>query len=327
MLVSRVENSYNNSVMEKVIVTGGAGFIGSHLAEQLARLDYQVTIIDDLSTGRKENIEGLLGDGHAELIQGSITDLALLQRVFQGASYVFHMAALARVPQSVDDPVTTNEINVGGTLNVLLAAKDNGLKKVIYTSSSAVYGNTLASPQSEDTPPEPISPYALTKLVGEQYADIFKQIYGLDTVSLRYFNAFGPRQDPLSPYANAFPVFIRRISQGLPPIIFGDGEQTRDFVYVDDIVRANILAVKPGIEGVYNIGSGVAVTVNKLVATILEIMQKDIKPVYEAPRLGDALHTLADIRKAEQFGFKPEISLEEGLKAIIPGYSFPPDGD
>ena len=307
--------------MEKVVVTGGAGFIGSHLAEELVSQGYHVIIFDDLSTGRQENIDSLLRRNKAEFIRGSVTDLILLQKVFQDVSYVFHLAALARVPQSVADPLTTNEINVKGTLNVMLAAKENGLKKVIYSSSSAVYGESSVLPQSEAMPLNPVSPYALTKLVGEYYGSIFNQTYNLPAVSLRYFNVFGSRQDPLSPYANVIPVFISRIARDLPPIIYDDGEQSRDFIYVDDVVRANILAMKKGVEGVYNIGSGTSTTINELVTAILAILQKELEPVYEKPRLGDPKHTLAEISKASQFGYKPEYSLEEGLRAIIPAYS------
>lgn len=309
--------------MKKVVVTGGAGFIGSHLAEGLARRGYRVTVLDDLSTGRLENINGLLQTGKAEFIRGSITNLPLLKKVFRGNDYIFHLAALARVPQSVADPLTTNEINVGGTLNVLLAARESGVEKVIYSSTSAVYGETSALSQSEDTPPNPLSPYALTKLAGEYYANIFRQIYNLATVSLRYFNVYGSRQDPMSPYANVIPVFIGRIAQNLPPVIFDDGEQSRDFVYIDDVVRANILAAGKGIEGVYNIGSGKATTINELVNVILMQMQKDLKPIHEKPRAGDPRHTRAEITRAARFGYKPECSLEEGLKAVIPAYSSP----
>ena len=321
MLVLGVGKGYNKNVMEKVVVTGGAGFIGSHLAEELVSQGYYVIIVDDFSTGRQENIDSLIRQKKSEFIGGSITDLKFLQKVFQDVSYVFHLAALARVPQSVADPLTTNEINVNGTLNVMLAAKENGVKKVIYSSSSAVYGKSLVLPQSEAMPLNPLSSYALTKLVGEYYGSIFNQIYNLATVSLRYFNVFGSRQDPLSPYANVIPVFISRVSQDLPPIIYDDGEQSRDFIYVDDVVRANILAMKKGVEGVYNIGSGTSTTINELVTAILAILQKELEPVYEKPRLGDPKHTLAEISKASQFGYKPEYSLEEGLRAIIPAYS------
>jgi UDP-glucose 4-epimerase len=321
LVVTREGKGYNSNVMEKVVVTGGAGFIGSHIAEELASRDYQVTVVDNLSSGREENIAGIIRANDCELVRGSITDIALLQKVFQNVSYVFHLAALARVPQSVDDPLTTNEINVNGTLNVLMAAKENGVKKVIFSSSAAVYGDSGVLPLSEEMPLNPQSPYALTKLIGEHYSSLFSQIYDLPTVSLRYFNVFGLRQDPFSPYSNAIPLFIGRIARDLPPVIFDDGEQTRDFVYVRDVVRANLFAIKEGIKGVYNVGSGTSTTVNKLVRAILATMRKEIKPLYEKARLGDPRNSLADITKAAQFGFKPEFSLEEGLDAVIPAYA------
>jgi len=306
---------------EKVVVTGGAGFIGSHLSDELVSRGYHVIIIDDLSTGRRENIDSLAGQNRPEIILGSISDIDLLQKAFQGVSYVFHTAALARVPQSVADPYTTNEINVNGTLNVMRAAKENGVRKVIYSSSAAVYGETPVLPQREETPPDPLSPYALTKLVGEYYCSLFSQLYNLATISLRYFNVFGSRQDPLSPYANVIPLFIGRIAQGLPPVIYDDGEQSRDFVYVDDVVQANLLGMREGVEGVYNIGSGISATINELAETILSIMRKDLKPVHADPRPGDPRHALADITEASRFGYKPKFSLAEGLEAIIPFYS------
>jgi len=203
----------------------------------------------------------------------------------------------------------------------MLAAKENRVKKVINSSSSAVYGDTLSLPQNEAMPVNPISPYALTKLTGEYYGNVFHRIYNLDTVSLRYFNVFGSRQDHLSPYSNAIPLFIHRVARNLPPIIYGDGKQSRDFVFVSDVIRANILATKKGIEGVYNIGSGIATTINELAEAIINIMQKEIKPIYQKPRIGDPKHTLADINRASKFGYKPEYSLQQGLHAIIPTYS------
>ena len=303
--------------MHKVVVSGGAGFIGSHLAEELVRRGYRVLIIDDLSTGKLENIKDLLKENSVEFVQGSITDLPLLQNLFKDAKYVFHQAALARVPRSIEDPLTANEVNVKGTLNVLLAARDNGVRKVIYASSSSVYGDTPTLPQKEDMPPNPLSPYALTKLAGEYYCNIFRQIYGLSTVSLRYFNVYGPRQDPHSQYATVIPAFIGRISQNLPPVIYGDGEQSRDFTYIEDVVRANILAAENDAEGVYNIGNGKNTTINQLADIILKLMQKDLQPIHDKPRPGDPRHTLADISKAEDFGYEPKWTLEDGLKRVI----------
>ena len=301
----------------KAVVTGGAGFIGSNLCEELARQGYHVIILDDLSTGKLENIQGLLQEDNVEFVQGSITDLPLLQRLFQGVEYVLHHAALARVPQSIDDPLTTNEVNITGTLKVLLAARENNVRKVVFASSSSIYGDTITLPQREDMPPSPLSPYALTKLAGEYYCTIFHQIYGLSTVCLRYFNVYGPRQDPHSGYALAIPAFIHRISQNIPPIIFGDGEQSRDFTFVKDVVSANILAMENDADGVYNIGSGNSITINQLADAILHSLQKTLKPIYEKPRPGDPRHTLADVSKAKSFGYEPKWTLGDGLAETI----------
>jgi len=303
--------------MKRVAVTGGAGFIGSHLAEELAGRGYYVIILDDLSTGRMENIADLLKKENVEFIRGSITELILLRELFQGVEYIFHQAALSSVPRSIEDPLTANEVNIKGTLNVLMAARENRVGKVVYASSSSVYGNVLALPQREDMPPNPISPYALTKLAGEYYCNIFRQIYGLPTVCLRYFNVYGSRQDPQSQYAAAIPAFMERISQDLPPVIFGDGEQSRDFTFIQDVVQANILAAMNDAEGVYNIGSGKSVTINQLAKAILNLLQKDLRPIHEEPRPGDPRHSLADISKARSFDYEPKWTLEDGLRETI----------
>ncbi len=303
--------------MKKVVVTGGAGFIGSHLAEGLVEQGYNVIILDDLSTGKMENIAELLNNDNIEFVQGSITKLSLLQKLFQGVEYVFHQAALARVPRSIDDPLTANEVNITGTLNILLAARENKVKKVIYAASSSAYGDTPTLPQREDMPPDPLSPYALTKLAGEYYCNIFRQIYGLATVSLRYFNVYGSRQDLKSQYATVIPAFIERISQGLPPIIHGDGEQSRDFTFIADVVQANILAAESDAEGTYNIGGGKSTTINQIAGSILNLMGKNLPPIHEKPRPGDPRHTLADVSNAKGFGYEPEWTLEDGLKKII----------
>lgn len=305
--------------MKRVVVTGGAGFIGSHLAEELVDQGCHLTIVDDLSTGKLENIAQFLElkKDHVEFIQGSITDLPLLQKLFQGVEYVFHQAALARVPRSIEDPLSTNEVNIKGTLNVLLAARDNKVKKVIYASSSSVYGNTPTLPQREDMPASPLSPYALTKLAGEYYCNIFRQIYGLSTVSLRYFNVYGSRQDPHSQYATVIPTFILRVSQNLPPTIFGDGEQSRDFTFIEDVIQANILAAENNAEATYNIGGGRATTINRLAQLILGLMGKDLPPVHDKPRAADPRYTLADISRAKNFGYEPKWTLENGLRKVI----------
>ncbi len=302
---------------KSIVVTGGAGFIGSHLAEKLVTLGYHVTILDNLATGKMENMEGLLGKANFRFIQGSITDLPLLQKLFEGVKYVFHQAALARVPRSIDDPLSTNEANIKGTLTVLLAARDNKVGKVIFASSSSVYGGVPTLPQTEHLPPNPISPYALSKLAGEYYCNIFSQIYGLFTTCLRYFNVYGLRQDPHSQYATVVGAFMGRVFQDLPPIIFGDGEQSRDFTFIEDVVRATILAGESNCEGVYNIGSGKSVTINRLAEIISNLMQKRLTPIHDKPRPGDPRDTLADISKAASFGYEPRWTLEDGLRKII----------
>lgn len=303
--------------MRKVVVTGGAGFIGSHLAEELVDQGYYVVILDDLSTGKLENIAELLKKDNVEFIQGDITDLPLLQKLLHGIKYVFHQAALARVPRSIADPVASNEVNIKGTLNVLMAAKENRVRKVIYASSSSIYGDAPTLPLREDMLPNPLSPYALTKLASEYYCVIFRQIYGLSTVCLRYFNVYGSRQDPNSQYATVIPAFIARIARNLSPVIFGDGEQSRDFTFIKDVVGANILAAENDAEGVYNIGSGKNIAINRLAEIVLNLIQKDLKPIYQKPRPGDPKHALADISKAKIFGYEPKWSLEDGLKKTI----------
>ena len=302
---------------EKAVVTGGAGFIGSNIVDELVRRGYQVTVLDDLSTGKRENIEHLLKNGQVEFVEGSITDLALLQETLEGAHYIFHEAAIASVPRSIDIPLASHEVNATGTLNVLLAARDNGVRKVVYASSSSVYGDTPTLPKTEAMTPNPRSPYAVSKLVGEYYCGVFHEVYGLPTVSLRYFNVFGPRQDPDSQYSAVIPGFISRIAQGSPPVIFGDGEQTRDFTFVGDVVSANILAAESEAVGAFNIGSGSRNSLNELATLIIRLMGKNLQPVYESPRRGDVKDSLADVSRARQFGHEPQWTLEEGLKETI----------
>ena len=303
--------------MKKVVVTGGAGFIGSHLAEELARRDYRVIILDDLSTGKVENIEDLLGKENVEFIKGSITDLPLLRELFRGVDYVFHQAALPSVPRSIENPQATHEVNVSGTLNVLLAARENSIKKVLYTSSSSVYGDIPTLPKKEDMVPHPLSPYAVTELAGEYYCQVFHQVYGLPTVCLRYFNVYGPRQDPNSQYAAVIPSFIKRALEGNPPIIFGDGEQTRDFTFVKDAVEASILAVESDARGLFNIAQGERITINELARLVISIVGENMEPVHQELRPGDIRHSLADISLARAFGYEPRCSLKEGLRETI----------
>lgn len=302
---------------KKAVVTGGAGFIGSHLAEELVRRGYGVTIVDDLSTGKVENIASLPRTGSVEFIRGSVTDLPLLQELFQGADYVFHQGALPSVPQSIESPLASNDVNVNGTLKVLLAARDNGVRKVIYASSSAVYGDGAILPQSEDGSLDPQSPYAVSKLAGEYYCRVFQEIYGLPTVCLRYFNVYGPRCELDSQYAAVIPGFISRVSRGEPPIIYGDGEQTRDFVFVNDVVEANILAVHTDVNGIFNIGSGESITINQLAKLVVNLTGSNLKPIHGEPNLGDVRQSLADISKAKALGYAPRYSLERGLRELL----------
>jgi len=303
--------------MKKVVVTGGAGFIGSHLAQELTRQGYHVIILDDLSTGKLENIEDLLGKESVEFVKDSITDLPLLQKIFHDVDYVFHQAAIPSVPRSIDNPLASHDVNVSGTLNVLLAARRNSAKKVIYASSSSVYGDTPTLPKREDMMPNPLSPYAVTKLAGEYYCLVFHQVYGLPTVCLRYFNVYGPRQDPTSQYAAVIPKFITRAFEGNSPIIFGDGKQTRDFTFIKDVVEANIRAVKSNACGPFNIARGESVTINELAKLVINIVGKNIELIHQEPRAGDVRHSLADISRARAFGYEPKYSLEEGLRDTI----------
>ena len=311
--------------MQKVVVTGGAGFIGSHLVEELAKRGNRVIVLDDLSTGKLENLAHMLspttqqtqqtqGTQATQFVEGSITDLPLLQELFQGVDYVFHQAAISSIPRSIEDPQASHQANVTGTMNVLLAAKANGVKEVVYASSCAIYGDTQIIPTSETAPPDPLSPYAVTKLAGEYYCRVFHRVYGLATACLRYFNVYGPRQDPNSQYAAVIPRFISSVLDGTPFTIYGDGGQTRDFVYVKDVVEANILAAESGATGVFNIAGGEKVSVNQLAKLIAELAGSNtIEPVHKAPRPGDVVHSLADISRARKFGYKPGYILEQGL--------------
>jgi UDP-glucose 4-epimerase len=301
----------------KAVVTGGAGFIGSHLAEELMNRGYSITVIDDLSTGRLENIEWAKKEQDFQFFEASVVDLELLKKVSKGVDYIFHLAAMPGVHRSIETPLLSHEANLTGTLNVLIAAKDNGVKKVIYASSCAVYGDTPTLPQNEDTLPAPQSPYAVTKVAGEYYCRSFTEVCGLPTVCLRYFNVYGLRQSPDSDYAAAIPSFINRVAEDNPPVIFGDGEQTRDFVYVKDVVEANILAANSDTIGIFNIGCGESVTINELADVIMKLMGKLMTPLYQEARAGEIRHSLADISKARTIGFQPGYNLEEGLKETV----------
>lgn len=301
----------------RYIVTGGAGFIGSNLAEHLAR-DHEVVIIDDLTSGRRENIEQIIDNPRVTFVEGSVTDPGLLMETFPGADGIFHQAAIASVPRSVKDPLETNRVNASGTVNVLWAAKECGVPAVVTASTSAIYGDDPVFPKHETMAPTPLSPYAVSKLTGEYYGKVFADLYGIRTVFLRYFNVFGPRQDPNSEYAAVIPKFITRLLSGKPPIIYGDGEQTRDFIFVADVVRANVTAMESDASGVYNIAGGRRISLNELAAALSEITGIHHQPVYEPPRPGDVRDSLADISRARgAFGFSPGYTLDEGLRETV----------
>ncbi len=301
---------------KRVLITGGAGFIGSNLAEELVRKEHDVVILDDLSTGKEENIKEFKDS--VRFVKGSITDLALLRDLFRDVECVSHQAAIPSVQRSVEDPLATNEVNVKGTLNVLVAARDSEVEKVVYASSSSVYGDTPELPKREGMKPNPKSPYAVSKLTGEEYCAVFSEVYGLKTVSLRYFNVYGPRQDPYSEYAAVIPRFITRVLKNKPPIIYGNGEQTRDFTFVRDVVMANILAIERDVEGVFNIASGKRISINELSNKIMGIVGIRLKPIYDKPREGDIKDSLGDISRAkEKLGYDVKYGLEEGLKETI----------
>ena len=303
------------SMSQKFVITGGAGFIGSNLAEALCE-ENEVAIIDDLSTGKIENIAGQ----KVRLFKGSIEDFELLRSAFEGAECVFHLAAIASVKRSVEDPLQTNNVGINGTLNVLTAARDAGVRRVVLASSAAVYGNSPDLPKREDMIPEPRSPYAVSKLAGEHYARVYNELYGLETVMLRYFNVFGPKQDPSSEYSGVISRFVSAILDGDQPTIFGDGEQTRDFVFVSDVVAANILAGRSFAPGIYNIANEKSTSLNQLAQMIGKIVNKNIMPRYEASRPADIKHSLASIDKAKIAGYHPIYSIEEGLARTIQWY-------
>jgi nucleoside-diphosphate-sugar epimerase len=302
--------------MAKYLVTGGAGFIGSHIAETLVKRGDRVRVLDNLLTGNIENLAGILPQ--IEYIEGDIRDLETCRRAAEGVEHVLHQAALPSVPRSVEDPLLTNAINITGTLNMLLAARDAGVRSFVQASSSSVYGDDPALLKVEGREGKPLSPYAISKLVNEKYAQAFYDLFGFEAVSLRYFNVFGPRQDPFSQYAAVIPLFISKILRGESPTIFGDGEQSRDFTFVENVVEGNILAALSGKAGgeVLNVACGERLTVNALLDAVNKTLGKNVKAVYADPRLGDILHSTADIGKAQRIlGFEPRVSFLDGLKA------------
>jgi UDP-glucose 4-epimerase len=308
----------------RVLVTGGGGFIGSHIVERLLRDGNEVRVLDNFATGRRENLLPFLTD--IEVIEGDIQSYERAHNAVRGCDLVCHQAALPSVPRSVQDPLTSNASNVVGTLNVLLAARDSGVRRVVFASSSSVYGATETLPKREELPALPISPYAVAKSAAESYCRAFANVYGLETVSLRYFNVFGPRQDPLSQYAAVIPRFITAALGGEPVTIYGDGEQSRDFTYIDNVVDANVAAMSAeGVGGgVYNVACGERVSLNELVALLRTTLETDIEVRHEDARAGDVLHSLADVSLAErELGWKPAIGFEEGVRRTAAHFSLP----
>lgn len=307
--------------MKKFLVTGGAGFIGSNLCEKLLEQGFSVRALDNLSTGREENIKDFIG--HIEFINGDIRDKSTVKKAVEGVDYVIHLAALGSVPRSIEDPATTHDVNATGTLNVLNASKNAGVKRIVYASSSSVYGDTPVLPKKEEMIPTPQSPYAVSKLSGEYYCRVFYRVYGFETVSLRYFNVYGKRQDPASQYAAVIPKFITAVLKGESPTIYGDGEQTRDFTFVDDCNQANIKACfsKSSAGDFYNVGASRRISINELFNKIKNAAGKDIKPIHLESRKGDVKHSLADITNAkEHLSYDPQDNIDSGLVKTIEWY-------
>jgi nucleoside-diphosphate-sugar epimerase len=308
---------------ETYVITGGAGFIGSHIASRLLEMGHIVRIVDNFSTSRPETVDRLRGKPNLTIVEDSITNLSALHECFDGVDYVFHQAALPSVPRSVEDPLGTHEHCVTGTLNVLIAARDAGVKRVVYAASSSAYGDNEEEFKVETLPPNPISPYGAAKLFGEYYARVFYEVYGLETVSLRYFNVFGPWQDPASEYAAVIPIFINRMLRGEPPIVHGDGLQSRDFTYIDNVVHGNLLAAKaekaPG--QVINIATADRITLLSLVDRLNTLLGTNVQPVHTDPRPGDIKHSRADIQLAgELLGYEPIVDFDTGLARTLEWY-------
>jgi nucleoside-diphosphate-sugar epimerase len=304
-----------------VLVTGGSGFIGSHLSEALLQRGAKVRVLDNLTTGHRANLGHMLerreGQGNFAFVEGDLTDRATVQEAVKGVDYVFHQAALPSVQRSVEDPMTANLVNVEGTLNILVAARDARVKRVVYASSSSVYGDSPRLPKVEHMATNPVSPYAASKLAAEAYCRAFTRVYGLETVSLRYFNVFGPRQDPYSLYAAVLPRFIEAILGNRRPLIYGDGTQSRDFTYIENVVQANLLALEAvGVAGeVFNIACGEGVNLNAVLQSLAACSGQPVEPEYHPPRAGDIKHSLADISKAERMlGYRPAVPFREGLE-------------
>jgi UDP-glucose 4-epimerase len=304
------------------LVTGGAGFIGSNIAEHLVGQGKSVRVFDNFSSGKRENVRSFAGKG--EIVEGDLRDPKAVQQIVNGVRFVLHLGAIPSVTRSVEDPRATTEANITGTVNLLLAARDAGVKRVVFSSSSSVYGDTPTLPKHEDMPPSPLSPYAIHKITGEYYCRVFWRLYGVETISLRYFNVFGPRQDPQSQYAAVIPRFITAIMRDQSPVIFGDGRQTRDFSHVENVVDANVAACEAPKEALgesFNIACGGRISLLELVDTVNRSLGKKIKPRFDPPRPGDILHSQADISKAEKLlGWKPRMNFAEGIAKTIAWY-------
>lgn len=298
----------------RYLVTGGAGFIGSNIVDEIVRRGHEVVVLDDLSAGKQANLASV--SGKIDFRVGSITDLSTVQSACQGVDYIIHLAARTSVPRSVKDPLETNRINIDGTLNVLVAARDAKVRRVVYAASSSAYGETPTLPKVETMRPEPISPYGVTKYVGELYAQVFGRVYGLQNVSVRYFNVFGPRQDPTSQYSGVLSRFMRAIIEGKPLVVYGDGEQSRDFTYIENIVDATLRAceAKDASGKVFNGGTGVRVTLNQVLKLLEKVTGRKILAKYDPPRTGDIRDSQADISLARKIlGYKPCVDFEKGL--------------
>ena len=306
--------------MATYLVTGGAGFIGSHLTEELVRRGHTVRVADSLVTGKKRNLDHI---PNVDFREGDLAELSFAQNVAQGCDYVLHQAAIPSVPRSVKDPITSNRANVDATLNMLVAARDAGVKRLVFAGSSSAYGDTPTLPKHEEMPTNPLSPYALQKVIGEQYLQMFTKLYGLETVSIRYFNVFGPRQDPTSPYSGVISVFATALLENRSPTIYGDGGQTRDFTYVANVVDGVLRACEaPGANAqVINVATSGRISLNDLFKEMKKIVGATVEPTYGPPRAGDVRDSQADIRKAKTLlGYEPLVSFEEGLKRTIEWY-------
>ena len=305
----------------RYVVTGGAGFIGSNTVDELVKRGHSVVVLDDLSSGKEENLTEIRNK--ITLIKGSITDIEVVRKAMHEAEYVLHLAARTSVPRSVKDPIESNRINIDGTLNVLVAARDAKVKRIVFAASSSAYGETPTLPKVETMQPAPISPYGVTKFVGELYLQTFGRCYGLENASLRYFNIFGPRQDPSSPYSGVLAKFCTAFLEDTQPVVFGDGEQTRDFTYVDSAVQANLLACgAPNVSGkIFNVGVGGRVSLNEVLRALAKITGKTLETKYEPPRDGDIRDSQADISQArDSLGYDPQVSFEEGLARTLEWY-------